>query len=85
MKLISPKKKLKIAKGIIKCGFSEQDIIDAADAILDKEPYPYINGVYHGKSRKVVKEGSKASRKESYQKGKEQVKAKGEKAKGKKG
>lgn len=81
MKFTTQKKKAKKCKEIIKLGFSEQDIIDAADAILDKEPSTYIAGVYNGKSSKVVKEVSKASRKESYARGQKQVKEKSKKVK----
>tara|TARA_R110000851_G_scaffold317339_1_gene480784 strand:+ start:15374 stop:15583 length:210 start_codon:yes stop_codon:yes gene_type:complete len=67
----------------MKAGFSEQDVVDAADAILEQEPNPYVNGVYNGKSSKVVKESPKESkaRKASYEKGREQVKAKSKKGK----
>lgn len=81
MKYITAKKKAKKCKAIIKCGFSEQDIIDAADSILDKLTIPQMLGQDNGKGRKVVKEGSKASRRESYAKGQKQVKDKSKKVK----
>lgn len=57
------KKKKSTAKTIIKLGFSEQDIIDAADYILEQEYNPYIDGVYHVKGSKVVKKVNKAKSK----------------------
>jgi hypothetical protein len=74
MMFTSNKKKQKKAKKILALGFTEADIIDAADAILDLEVNPYINGVYHGKGRKVVKKDSK-------EKGKQEQKGKGDKKK----
>lgn len=43
------KKKAKKIKKVL--GFTDQDIIDAADAVLEKEISLYYNGVYDGKAK----------------------------------
>ncbi len=81
MKLLTQKKKRKIAKNIIKLGFTEQDIIDAADSILDSYTMYQLSGDRNVQTKEErakgnKKEGKTKAEKESYERGKGQVKGK---------